>query len=237
VGRLPVRFDRMPLIRLGKRRRYPFGRSKSASDALAVCYGPAADACNAAANVRCCAGFRTPAMRSQPQARRPASEKGQGTKSQGSGAPSVPRALWGFSYGVRVGKVGSKMLRPSICREGQVWVTDRTSGRGLPKRIGGPTGPVLSTGGKRGLCGPRASRNVERHWGGERWQRHHEVSMLSAVAAEVGRCFGWQPAAKVSMMIMRPPQQQQGRGGTWGSSVAAVLDVWACCERDGTTSN
>jgi hypothetical protein len=48
----------------------------------------------------------------QPQARRPASEQRQGTKSQGSGAPLVPHALWGFSYGVRVGKVGSKMLRP-----------------------------------------------------------------------------------------------------------------------------
>jgi hypothetical protein len=34
VGRLPVRFDRMPPMRLGKRR-YPFGRSKSAPDALA----------------------------------------------------------------------------------------------------------------------------------------------------------------------------------------------------------
>jgi hypothetical protein len=97
-------------MRLGKRR-YPFGRSKSAPDALAVSYGPAADACNAAANVRCCAGFRTPAMRSQPQARRPASEKGQGTKSQGSGAPSGVDAE-------RCCRRGGTMFRVAAGREG-----------------------------------------------------------------------------------------------------------------------
>src|SRR5215471_5433248 len=37
------------------------------------------------------------------------------------------------------------------------------------------------------------------------WRRHHEVSMLTAVVARAGRCFGWPPAVKVSMMIMRPP--------------------------------
>jgi hypothetical protein len=39
---------------------------------------------------------------------RPASEKRQGTKSREAGAPSVPRALWGFSRGVRLSEVGSK---------------------------------------------------------------------------------------------------------------------------------
>ena len=34
----------------------------------------------------------------------------------------------------------------------------------------------------------------------------------------MGRCFGWQPRAKVSMMIMRPPQHGHGRGSTRGSS-------------------
>jgi hypothetical protein len=41
----------------------------------------------------------------------------------------------------------------------------------------------------------------------DRSRRHHEVSILIAAVAGAGRCFGWQPAAKVSMMIMRPPQQ------------------------------
>jgi hypothetical protein len=45
--------------------------------------------------------------------------------------------------------------------------------------------------------------------------------MPIAIVPCAGRCFGWQPAAKVSMMIMRPPQQRQGRGSTRGSSVAA----------------
>jgi hypothetical protein len=32
------------------------------------------------------------------------------------------------------------------------------------------------------------------------------VSILIAAGAGVGRCFGSQPRAKVSMMIMRPPR-------------------------------
>jgi hypothetical protein len=44
--------------------------------------------------------------------------------------------------------------------------------------------------------------------------------MPTAIVRGAGRWFGWQPAAKVSMMIMRP-QQRQGRGSTRGSSVAA----------------
>src|SRR5215510_1915873 len=31
-----------------------------------------------------------------------------------------------------------------------------------------------------------------------------------AASCEVGRCCGWQPASKVSMMIMRPPQHGHG---------------------------
>ena len=44
-------------------------------------------------------------------------------------------------------------------------------------------------------------------------------------AAGAGRCFGWPPLAKVSMMIMRPPQQRHGRGSTRGPSGAAVSNV------------
>ena len=61
--------------------------------------------------------------------------------------------------------------------------------------------------------------------------------MLTAVVARAGRCFGWQPAAKVSMMIMRPPQQRQGRGSMSGSSEAVASEVSAGFERDGTPSN
>ena len=105
--------------------------------------------------------------------------------------------------------------------------------RGLAVRLGPFYSLAANEGSaRRELAGTSSVTGVVK-----RWQRHHEVSMLSAVAAEVGRCFGWQPAAKVSMMIMRPPRQRQGRGGRWGLSVAAVLDVSACCERDGTASN
>ena len=36
---------------------------------------------------------------------------------------------------------------------------------------------------------------------GDRWRRHHEVSILIAGKGGVGRYFGSQPRAKVSMMI------------------------------------
>jgi hypothetical protein len=63
------------------------------------------------------------------------------------------------------------------------------------------------------------------------------VSILIAAAAGAGRCFGWQPLAKVSMKIMRPPQQRHGRGSTRGLAAAAVSEVWACFEQDGAASN
>jgi hypothetical protein len=40
------------------------------------------------------------------------------------------------------------------------------------------------------------------------------VSILIAAGTGVGRCLGSQPRAKVSMMIMRPPQHGHGRGST-----------------------
>src|SRR4030088_3291462 len=56
--------------------------------------------------------------------------------------------------------------------------------------------------------------------GVDRWRRHHEVSILIA-AGGVGRYFGSQPRAKVSMMIMRLPQHGHGRGSARGCSSAA----------------
>src|SRR6266498_3826189 len=53
-----------------------------------------------------------------------------------------------------------------------------------------------------------------------RWS--HDVSILIAAGAGVGRCFGSQPRAKVSMMIMRPPQHGHGRDSTRGSSTGAA---------------
>jgi hypothetical protein len=70
-----------------------------------------------------------------------------------------------------------------------------------------------------------------------RWWRHHEVSIPIAAVADAGRCLGWQPGLKVAMMILRPPQQQHGRGSTQGSSAVAVVDVSGCFGRDGTASN
>jgi hypothetical protein len=46
--------------------------------------------------------------------------------------------------------------------------------------------------------------------GGVEGVHAHEVSIVIVTRGVVGRWRGWQPASKVSMMIMRPPQQGQG---------------------------
>jgi hypothetical protein len=53
-----------------------------------------------------------------------------------------------------------------------------------------------------------------------RWS--HDVSILIAAGAGVGRCFGSQPRSKVSMTIMRAPQHGHGRGST--HSISAELE-------------
>jgi len=94
---------------------------------------------------------------------RPASEKRQGTKSREVGAPSVPRALWGFSGGVRLGEVGQS-ARPN-------WLPGRMGvGDGPDERSGRCRTALtvslradLSTCVSGGYAG-RASQNGERHW-------------------------------------------------------------------------
>jgi hypothetical protein len=46
----------------------------------------------------------------------------------------------------------------------------------------------------------------------DQWRSRHEVSILIGAGADVGRGFGSQPRAKVSMMIIRPPQHGHGVG-------------------------
>ena len=67
-----------------------------------------------------------------------------------------------------------------------------------------------------------------------RWS--HDVSILIAAGAGVGRCFGSQPRSKVSMTIMRAAQHGHGRGSTRGSSIAAS-GVSGSFGRDGTASS
>jgi len=71
----------------------------------------------------------------------------------------------------------------------------------------------------------------------DRWCRHHEVSILIAGGTGVGRCFGCCPRKKVSMMIMRPPQQGQGCSGSFGSSGGALPALMASIGMSGTASN
>jgi hypothetical protein len=85
---------------------------------------------------------------------RPACEKRQGTKSREAGAPSVPRAVWGFSRGVRLGEGGRAPAPISLPRRMGV-------GDG-PNECSGRCRTVLAvslradllTCGKRRLCWP-----------------------------------------------------------------------------------
>src|SRR6516225_10189985 len=78
-------------------------------------------------NYRCCAGFRTPAMRRSATRSETGVGKAPRHEIAGEWAPSVPRALWGFSRGVRLGKVGSNCRWPSHCLAGWVWTTGGAS--------------------------------------------------------------------------------------------------------------
>ena len=85
---------------------------------------------------------------------RPASEKRRGTKSREVGAPPVPRALWGFSRGVRLGEVGQS-ARP-IALPGRMGVGDGPNERSGRCRTGLAVSlrADLSTCGKRRVCWP-----------------------------------------------------------------------------------
>src|ERR1019366_8342089 len=52
------------------------------------------------AHDRFCAGFRTPGMMSQPRAPVAGVREAPRHEIAGSGAPAVPRTLWGFSRGM-----------------------------------------------------------------------------------------------------------------------------------------
>src|ERR1700732_5374049 len=75
-----------------------------------------------------------------------------------------------------------------------------------------------------GVAGLRPARKAR---GGVGGVYAHEVSILIVTRGAVGWRRGWQPASKVLMMIMRPPQQGQGcASGCAGS-------VWLVCASTG----
>ncbi len=56
----------------------------------------------------------------------------------------------------------------------------------------------------------------------------HEVSILMVMVVADGRWCGWQPGAKASMMIMRPPQHGHGCAVVDGSVGPLSLSVRTC---------
>ena len=126
--------------------------------------------------------------RAAPHARRPASEKRQGTKSRGGEALSVPPALWGFGRGVKLSEIGSS-CPPSRCAGGWVWVTVGRSGGGVAggdwRRETGPLSAPAVSGGCAGWR-PAGVTGITGMVDRRRW--HHEVSMLSAVGSDIKEC-------------------------------------------------
>ena len=165
---------------------------------------------------------------------RPASEKRQGTKSRLVGEQRCS-GLWGFAGWVaRCG--GRKGPIRWFCCRGWMRMSDWTSGeraggrdlRCECERLGFSDASTAIRGEPASISGGAVL---------VAFPRDHEVSILIGARAGVERWFGCCPRAKVSMMIMRPPQQGHGRGSTrcWPMSAAAAVSV--SVEQGGAASN
>src|SRR4030088_3520953 len=80
-----------------------------------------------------------------------------------------------------------------------------------------------------GVTGFRPARKALVGWGADCCGFAHEVSIFIAV----GRWRGWQPASKVSMTNMRPPQHGQG----WASACAAAGSISAAASAAGVANS
>src|SRR6266851_2827495 len=92
---------------------------------------------------------------------------------------------------------------------------------------------------ERALPWPVEKRREERmaFRGGGSGRCDHDVSILIACGTGEGRCLGFCPRKKVSMMIMRLPQQGQGCSGAFGSSGLALAALMASIGMRGTASS
>ena len=62
---------------------------------------------------------------------------------------------------------------------------------------------------RRSVAGAGEIAASDRRSGDGGWRQGCDGHELSSPIDGVGHCRGWQPGSKVSMMIMRPPQQGQ----------------------------
>jgi len=161
-------------------------------------------------------------LRQRGKAPGPSSESVQGRNPRGVEVRNAPRAMaiwpwcsgWqkpsrredfvvvGTGSGDRVGMSGAEaMFRRSARPWMQCW-----AGIGPSSSVAGRWPARKARGGVGGV-------------------QVHEVSTLITTRGVVGRWRGWQPASKVSMMIMRPPQQGQGCESRCAGSASLVASA------------
>jgi hypothetical protein len=166
---------------------------------------------------RFCVGFQLPATAIFHALCWPAAEKRQSTKSRRWVVRGQCCGLWGFSGGLSCGEG----LRGAAAAIGLLRVFVNTSARLV---AAWPRGGWCDAKGRierrimtGSVAGDRAARLMPATGVLDLF---HEVSILIFCGAGVGRYFGSHPRAKISMTIMRPPQQGHGTGSTCCSSVA-----------------
>jgi len=111
------------------------------------------------ANVRFCAGFRTPECRDLPRARTAGVRKAPRHEIAGCWAPTVQRALWGFGADVSVGEADPSLSTRWFWVEALACLLARMSG----SQVGRPDlrryhGPILRTGASGGAAGREPAR-------------------------------------------------------------------------------
>src|SRR5258708_36595137 len=98
-------------------------------------------------------------------------------------------------------------------------------------------GPIYRRAVSGGATGRKPARIASVTGLVDRSRRYHEVSILIAAGGGPRRGFGWQPLAKGSVTIMRPPQQRHGPGRARGSAAAGGWGGPAGFARDGTRAH
>ena len=133
------------------------------------------------------------------------------------------RALWRFDrhgWGAGWARLGSGAMMD--CAGAAEPMASAVLGDAGRRRSRLDLGPEPGVRARVTVAGRRPVKRTSRFAAPELGRGRHDVSILMARVGATGRYRGWVPRAKVSMMIMRPPQQGQGCAGVGGSSIVST---------------